>query len=570
MDWMYLVYFVLGMLIFFGARGSGKGGWNGESTSLKQTRALQGIAALGVAFHHLAQKTCAPWLPYGQIVHGLEFFLPLGYLFVAVFFFCSGLGLYKSLHTKPDYLGTFFRRRILPVVIAFYLSEWIYTAVRLLTGERMDFVRILWYLSGLHMANEYSWYVIVIPFFYLAFWAAFRFCRKEGVSILLVFLFTAAYTVFGASLNHQDDWWMRGEWWYNSVILFPLGLLFARFEQPLSRFFRRGYWFWLLLSASLACLLFLLSEYLVDERWGYYGTVQNRLLSTGIQWISGTAFVAFFFMLTMKVKIGNRALGWLGGMSLEFYLMHGMFVELFSRQFLDSPRSLYYIRSVPLYSLVVLACTVPAALAFRLLRNKVQNLFPGLRTGRGAETGKVPLQEAEQARLRKEKAAKAWRIAKALFFPALFAAFSLVIFVGFRKNGTLTVSGITVNPPSGFERTSSDNRQTIWKYTKDDKKPGVLILDREIKGERAQRYTDIDTVLKESFWLEEAELYVNPDGIRTARGFCTEFSGYPERRYYVETDGAVFLLCMIEDTRYYNPEDCEEAMLQTVDGMRKK
>jgi hypothetical protein len=57
MDWMYLVYFFLGLLIFFGAGGVGKGKWNEEYTSLKQTKTLQGISALGIAFHHMAQKT---------------------------------------------------------------------------------------------------------------------------------------------------------------------------------------------------------------------------------------------------------------------------------------------------------------------------------------------------------------------------------------------------------------------------------------------------------------------------------------------------------------------------------
>ena len=33
---------------------------------------------------------------------------------------------------------------------------------------------------------------------------------------------------------------------------------------------------------------------------------------------------------------------------------------------------------------------------------------------------------------------------------------------------------------------------------------------------------------------------------------------------------AVFLLSMIEDSRYYSPEDCEQAMLQTADRSRKK
>ena len=378
MDWMYLFYFFLALLLFFGAKGAGRGNWNEEYTSLKQTKILQGIMALFIALHHMAQKTCAPWHPSTYTVHGLDPFIPIGYVLVGVFLFCSGLGLYKSFKTKPDYLRNhFFRKRILPIVIAYYLSEWIYTVVRLLMGQKMKTVEIFWYLSGLHMANENAWYLIVIPFFYLAFWAAFRFCKKEGIAIFLVFAFTLGYTVLGAFIDHQDDWWMRGEWWYNSIILFPLGILFAKFEKPLTRFFRKGYWIWLVFFLAAFLLLLQQSEWLNNNRWGYYGEwgdrlkVEHRLMSAGLQWAVAVFFTAFCFQLMMKVRFGNKALAWLGGMTLEFYLMHGMFVEMFGYSFLDVAKSLVYIKNVPLYIVAVLACSIAAAFLFRLLLNLI-------------------------------------------------------------------------------------------------------------------------------------------------------------------------------------------------------
>ena len=174
MDWMYLVYFLLAVVLFFGAKYAGRGKWNEDYTSLGPTKVLQGIAALLIAFHHMSQKTCAPWHPSETIVHGLDVFVPMGYMLVGIFLFCSGMGLYKSFKSKPGYLNGFFRRRVLPIIIAFYLSEFIYTAIRLAMGEPMDFKTILWYLSGLHMANFNAWYVVILPFFYMAFWAAFR------------------------------------------------------------------------------------------------------------------------------------------------------------------------------------------------------------------------------------------------------------------------------------------------------------------------------------------------------------------------------------------------------------
>ena len=384
MQWTDLFYFLLAVLLFWGSSACGRAEWNEDYTSLRQTKILQGIAALGVALHHMAQKTCAPWHAARYIVHGLDVFVPVGYLFVAVFFFCSGLGLYKSVKAKPDYLHGFARRRILPMVIAFYLSEFIHLLVRAAMGEAMGLREVLWYLTGLHMANQNAWYLIVIPFFYLVFYLAFRFSRSDRTAILWVTLAVLLYTLLGALIDHQSVWWMRGEWWYNTVILFPLGMAFGCHEQALTALLRRRYWFWLCFSLAMTVVLYRLSVLLTEQLWGYYGEtwgdplkVPHRLGCAVSQWLVCICFVTFCFLASMKLRLGNRALVFLGGMTLELYLMHGIFVELFGYSFYDLAPSLYYIRSVPLYILAVAVCSVPAALLFRLLwKRTVKVLLP--------------------------------------------------------------------------------------------------------------------------------------------------------------------------------------------------
>lgn len=570
MDWMYLFYFSLALLLFFGASCAGRGAWNEECTSLKQTRALQGIAALGVALHHLAQKSCGPWHPSAYIVYGLEFFLNIGYLFVAVFFFCSGLGLYKSFRGKPDYLKGFLRRRVLPIVLAFYLSEFLYTGVRLLMGGKMDFIRALRFLSGLHMANFNAWYLVVIPFFYLAFWAAFRFCRREGAAILWVFAFTLAYAVLCASVDPESGRWMEGEWWYNTVLLFPLGLLFGKHEKSVIRFFRKGYWFWLLFFSAAVPALFFASEYLVGIRWSQYTQYGNmktayRLLSAGSRWLAGAAFMTFCFLLLMKIRLGNKALAWLGGMSLDFYLTHGIFVEMFGYSFLDAAPSVVYIRNVPAYAAAVLACTVPASLLFRALRTRAADL-PRLLRQRRSAGGPSSLRAKPR---RKEPSEKLRKIRKAVL-PSLLILLTAGVIAASRKTPDRRIGGLTVTPPDGFTQKFSDGRYTVWEYGGTDMKPGRLILDREIRGSYAQSFSTAEDVLAGCPWMTDAEIYVNPQGVRMARGFSTETSEYPERRYYVECDSSMFLLCMIEDSRYYDPEDCERVMLQTADSVRRR
>ncbi len=376
MDPLYIFYAILAAFLVYGAKVYGRKQWNEEAFSLSQSKALQGFFAVCILLHHAAQKTCAPWHPARYTVHGLDCFVPYGYLFVAVFFFCSGLGLFKSLKSRPDYLKGFVRRRILPVVIAFYVSEVIYTVIRLLMGQKIGLYDMIFYLFGIKLSNFNAWYAVIIPFFYCFFFLAFRYIKKDGLALLAVWGTVILYTV-GCALIDHNDYWLTGEWWYNSVWAFPAGMTFARFEKPLTAKIKK---FWLILMPLMLAALYFTVVFSVDAQniWGYYGEdwgdklkVAHRLLTCSSQWLAGFSFVSVLILLSMKIHIGNRLLAFFGGITLEFYLMHGIFVELFGYNFLDILPSVSYIKSVPLYLIVLFACSVPAALLLKLIMKPV-------------------------------------------------------------------------------------------------------------------------------------------------------------------------------------------------------
>ena len=87
-------------------------------------------------------------------------------------------------------------------------------------------------------------------------------------------------------------------------------------------------------------------------------------------------FVIFIVLLGLKVKIGNGVLRFMGAITLEFYLVHGLFVELFGFDFLEVVSSLKYIKNVPLYTLVVAACSLPVTLLVRKLLHPKQAFLP--------------------------------------------------------------------------------------------------------------------------------------------------------------------------------------------------
>lgn len=365
-DQMYLIYFALAAVIFWGAKKCEKGTFDDSFLSYEQTKILQGIMAILIVFHHMAQKTCAPWHQPRFIVHGLDIFVDFGYFFVSVFFFCSGYGLYQSFKKKEHYLTGFLKRRVLPILLAFYLSNWIYLVIRVLLKEKMDTKKMIFYISGICQANHNAWYVLVLPLFYLFFFIGFKLFKKEGMAIFVTSACVFVYVWLGTQMNH-NDYVLKGEWWYNTAIFFVIGLLFAKGEKRMIPHLKKFYYVYLILL--LLCMIFgYKASVWATNEWSYYGEtfhashiVLRRWGCLLLQNVAATGFAGVLFLATMKVQLGNRLLEIFGKITLELYLMHGLFVELFGYDFADATKSLHYIKNVPIYVVVVFACSLLAA-----------------------------------------------------------------------------------------------------------------------------------------------------------------------------------------------------------------
>ncbi len=363
---VYAYYPALILLLLWGAKLCKFGEWNDEFMSLNQTKALQGITAVCIMFHHVAQKRCAMWIPMLDRLPGLEMFVPVGYWFVSIFVFCSGFGLYKSWKSKENYLSGFFRKRMLPIIICYYVMTLIWFVMRKFVFKQpMNTVNLLGYLFGLKLTNPYGWYAVSIVFFYLAFYLSFKFIKPEWGKILGVSVWTVIYTAIGAYIGHCD-WWMCGEWWYNSMHFFVIGLLFAKYESSIVGKIKRLYLLYVILAFA-GILGFGWLSMFCQWKIGYYvpdfclSSIDNRLICVSVQWLTSCAFVFFVFMLGMKIRIGNRALAWLGGLTLEIYLGHSLFAEFFAYKF----------GNLFLEMGIVLVLGLPFALLLRIADNAI-------------------------------------------------------------------------------------------------------------------------------------------------------------------------------------------------------
>lgn len=368
MDYLSLLFYpALAVLLFYRAARCKKGEWNEAFMSLDQTKALSGFCAIGIIFHHLSQRTCVSWIKTEAIVHGLDGFIYPGYLFVAVFFFCSGYGLFKSCKNKPGYFDHFFVRRAFPILFSAFVASFLFYIARRLMDVDYYFHSVF-SIGGPSMLNTYGWYVIIILALYFLFYLGFSKGRKERTGILTVTIGIIALILF-------CDHFVYGTWWYNTMHLFPAGILFAKYEARITDLFKKFYVRILSASAVITVITFLIGNdllplYAMLAR--NYSYSIDRWLIFFCQLLSALFFVVSVMMIRMKIVIGNPALKLLGRATLEIYLLHGLFVQLFSYAFIDDEiKPLLYIRSVFLYTLAVLAISLPLAFALMFVRSRL-------------------------------------------------------------------------------------------------------------------------------------------------------------------------------------------------------
>ena len=374
---VYLIYPAMLALLFVGAKFSKKGEWNEEFMEYGQTKYLQGFLAICIMLHHIGQEMCAPWQTY-KLYPGLEFFVPLGYVFVGIFMFCSGYGLLVSYERKPDYLSKgFFRKRALPLIIGYYVSAWIFFIVRLLMGQKINGWNIFCLLIGIKLSNPYAWFAFVMPIFYLFFYLSFKYSKKP---VLTTTICVFAYTFMGTCINH-NNYLMTGQWWYNCVHLFWVGLLVAKYKGPLIAWAKDKYILKLIICIVLLQGSWYLTNYL-QSAVSYYGenaglpmylTVLCRWICVFGDMLYTTLFCFFVLLLGMKIRIGNRFLGFMGTITFEFYIIHGLVIELFSYQFCDVVNPIVRITNVALMVVVVFVLAIPLSLGMKKICHAFDN-----------------------------------------------------------------------------------------------------------------------------------------------------------------------------------------------------
>lgn len=399
------VYALLVFLLFYGCKSVAKlSSSTGTSIStnvfsVDTAKCLQGFCALCVVLHHLSQNK--DFSKYDV----LGVFENIGYLFVAVFFFCSGFGLVRSYDTKKNYLDGFVKKRMVPILVAFFVMNLIYALYRLLNGEHFPPVQWITGILGLVLLNNQAWYVIVILIMYTIFYVCFKNIKNRKISFAIVFASILVQGSIFCVLGHfawwskPDSWqellrgggswwqsfgmlWFQGEWWVNSTVAFLVGMLVANYFESILVFLGKKYWLKFFVLALICIVTFEFSRFAQWKisYWSEFGGnlgIKNKFICYFAQMAFVIPFVLSVFMLSFKVKVGNKPLRFLGGFSLELYLMQLIPITswadvVMKRENLAGDNRIWY---MILYSVLVILSSLVLAIIYKWIHRRITSLI---------------------------------------------------------------------------------------------------------------------------------------------------------------------------------------------------
>jgi peptidoglycan/LPS O-acetylase OafA/YrhL len=261
-----------------------------------------------------------------------------------MFFFLSSYGLTaRFVQQGQNYFRGYLRRRIWGVLFPFIIATLLY--VTLLAADRHDaslFVKkFIDMATGTHTALPYSWFVFAIVIFYALFYVVFRLIKASmRVRIVICALCLAAYTAAFCLTGQGRGWWYTG-------FAFLAGMFFRLHEARLQSFYHQHICH--ILLPPVACAII----------WA--------LFQTHLAVLPVLAFVLIPTLLALLLShfdlTRSAPLRFLGNISYEIYLMHGVWIVLLRGESV-------YINSTAIYVAAVFAATVASAWVLHLVSRR--------------------------------------------------------------------------------------------------------------------------------------------------------------------------------------------------------
>lgn len=324
MELLFAVFFLLFLYKI-------KFGVSDEFMSKDYTTYLRGICALAIMLRHIRITDFAP----------LNVFDYLGNPIVGIFFFLSGYGMLTRIKQTgiDNYMNGFILKRCVPLFVE-YIFVWIFNFVCMfLVSGNFNFLK--------KIITPYSWFIIMIEVLYIVFYIGYK-LFKDNLKRLIIFVTISelaliiALSVFGV-----------GECWYLSLLCFSGGMIYSVVNLNKKRTLPLIFGFGALAVVATG------AEYVLSDK------PKIIVLWALIYNVSVLSLAIVALSIGRYVRFKNPVFELCGKMSLEIYLLHGVF------QFVFKEIKPIYNNSL-LYGGMIILCTL--LMSYGLMKLKTLKL----------------------------------------------------------------------------------------------------------------------------------------------------------------------------------------------------
>ena len=276
------------------------------------TETMKGIMAVSILVYHLSLRLGGLALPFQTLKL-------LGGPCVAVFLCISGYAETYSMQRKG--LQTYYRGFLLKKIFRIYFPWLISVVVIAIMYGIIDaklLIEGLLTFKTIYREGTYNWFVIIILYFYLAIWIYGIIARKFKWRNEKSFLFwMLGFSVIWFSVCYFCG--LGAHWYGNSFSMF-FGCLIGRYYKELALRLNKH-------KLRSLIVFAILSVAFVGMATVFHG------IPKVVSRITSTLFICLFtWQLGQFISKGNKALEFLGSMSLEmFYMGTGVFLWYLSK-----------------------------------------------------------------------------------------------------------------------------------------------------------------------------------------------------------------------------------------------
>ena len=269
----------------------------------------------------------------------------LGQLMVVMFLFYSGYGILESYGHKKKYLSNFLTHRVLKTLLTFDYAVVLFVILALVLEKDYSLYTYVMSFTAWENIGNSNWFVFDIIILYLIAFIGLRFHSKFHININVLVSVLYIITFFLIAFLYYTK---QSSYWYDTVLAFPTGMLFSIYKDKFESMTKKPLQYWL--SMFISVVLFATFYFKGD----LIGSLINSIL-----------FPILIVLFTVKIKINNAALRWLGINCFAIYILQRIPMIIFSE--------LNWNNNWLLFSIAVIPSTLVLATVFTAATNHINN-----------------------------------------------------------------------------------------------------------------------------------------------------------------------------------------------------